>query len=210
MGDALSTMFEGLACRAAKRKNIRGGYAPESALALAKLCYHILRADGYEALFALQNKTVTPALERIVEANILLSGLGFESSGLAAAHAIHNGLVIIPETHDFLHGEKVAFGTLTQLVLEGKSRELIEEVLTFSTEVGLPVTLRQLGIKNADAGIAEKIAIRACQKEESIHNEPFPIVTEEVADAILTANAIGEEWLSKSKSHETLPSYVHL
>ena len=34
-------------------------------------------------------------------------GLGFESSGLAAAHAIHNGLTAAPLTHPYYHGEKV-------------------------------------------------------------------------------------------------------
>jgi glycerol dehydrogenase-like iron-containing ADH family enzyme len=36
-----------------------------------------------------------------------MSGLGAESGGLAAAHAIHNGLAELPETHKMYHGEKV-------------------------------------------------------------------------------------------------------
>jgi glycerol dehydrogenase len=51
---------------------------------LAKLCYETLLEDGANALRAVQAQVVTPALERLVEANTLLSGLGFESSGLAA------------------------------------------------------------------------------------------------------------------------------
>lgn len=43
-------------------------------------------------------------------ANTLLSGLGFENGGLAVAHALHNGLTAVPETHKYTHGEKVAFG----------------------------------------------------------------------------------------------------
>lgn len=72
-------------------------------------------------MLALETKTVTPALERLVEANTLLSGIGFESCGIAAAHAIHNGLTAIPETHNYFHGEKVSFGVCAMLVLEGKS-----------------------------------------------------------------------------------------
>jgi glycerol dehydrogenase len=75
----------------------------------------------------------TPALERIIEANTLLSGLGFESAGLAVAHSVHDGLTAAPETHDQLHGEKVAFGTLVQLVLEGKESSDIEEVISFAS-----------------------------------------------------------------------------
>ena len=48
-----------------------------------------------------------------------------ESSGLAAAHAVHNGLTAAPPTHNYYHGEKVAFGTLVQLVLEGKPQTLL-------------------------------------------------------------------------------------
>ena len=118
MGDALATWFEAKTCVDGGVKNLRGGLSTQSALALAKLCYRTLLADGADALRAVQTQVVTPALERLVEANTLLSGLGFESSGLAAAHAIHNGLTRVSATHDYLHGEKVAFGLLTQLVLE--------------------------------------------------------------------------------------------
>ena len=95
-----------------------------------------------------------PSLERLVEANTLLSGLGFESSGLAAAHAIHNGLTVAPGTHPYLHGEKVAFGLLVQLVMEGSPRATVEQVLDFSTEVGLPLTLAEIGLPELAGGSA--------------------------------------------------------
>ncbi|MCP5113483.1 MAG: glycerol dehydrogenase, partial [bacterium] len=118
MGDALATWFEAKACAEGHVKNMRGGASTQSALALAELCYRTLLGDGADALRAVQARVVTPALERIVEANTLLSGLGFESSGLAAAHAIHNGLTAAGPTHTYFHGEKVAYGVLVQLVLE--------------------------------------------------------------------------------------------
>ena len=65
------------------------------------------------AKIACENNVITPALNRIIEANILLSGIGFESSGLAAAHSVHNGLSAMTETHSFYNGEKVAFGVLS-------------------------------------------------------------------------------------------------
>ena len=94
MGDALATLFEARTCVEGHVKNMRGGGSTQSALALAELCYRTLLADGTAALRAVEVQAVTPALERLVEANTLLSGLGFESSGLAAAHAIHNGLTV--------------------------------------------------------------------------------------------------------------------
>ncbi|MEJ1268836.1 iron-containing alcohol dehydrogenase [Pantoea ananatis] len=84
-----------------------------AALSLARLCYETLPAEGEKARFAAQAGVVTDALERIVEANTYLSGIGFESSGLAAAHAIHNAFTVLEECHHLYHGEKVAFGTLS-------------------------------------------------------------------------------------------------
>jgi len=194
MGDALATWFEAKTCVDGNVKNMRGGASSQSALALAELCYRTLLADGPAACRALQANAVTPALERLVEANTLLSGLGFESSGLAAAHAVHNGLTAAPGTHPFFHGEKVAFGTLVQLVLEGKSRAQFEEVLSFATEVGLPVTLAEIGLHELPGELLRQIALRATAKGETIHNEPFAVTPEMVADAIRAADATGRAW----------------
>jgi glycerol dehydrogenase len=190
MGDALSTYFEAKTCADARRANMRGGTTTLAALALAELCYRTVLADGVAALRAVRARVVTPALERVAEANTLLSGLGFESSGLAAAHAVHNGLTAAPGTHDYLHGEKVAFGTLVQLVLEGRPQVLIDEVLGFCKAVGLPTTLAAIGI--ADEGeVVAKVAARACAPGETIHNLPFVVTPSAVADAIRAADALG-------------------
>ncbi|MGE5756674.1 MAG: glycerol dehydrogenase, partial [Planctomycetaceae bacterium] len=79
MGDALATWFEAKTCVAGHIRNMRGGASTRSALALAELCSRTLLEDGAEALLAVHTRVVTPALERLVEANTLLSGLGFES-----------------------------------------------------------------------------------------------------------------------------------
>lgn len=194
MGDALATWFEAKTCMKGHAQNMRGGASTQSALALAKLCYETLLEDGAEALCAVQTQVVTPALERLVEANTLLSGLGFESSGLAAAHAVHNGLTIAPGTHNFFHGEKVAYGLLVQLVLEGQPRTVVERVLHFATEVGLPVTLAEIGLIELPQELLQQIASRATAAGETIHNEPFEVHANMVADAILAADAMGRAW----------------
>ena len=63
-------------------------------------------------------KVVTPAVEKVIEANVLLSGLGFESGGLATAHMIGNLLSNEPECKRLMHGEKVGFGIVAQLCLD--------------------------------------------------------------------------------------------
>ena len=191
MGDALATWFEARTCVAGHVKNMRGGGSTNSAAALAELCYRTLLEDGAAALRAVETKVVTSALERLVEANTLLSGLGFESSGLAAAHAVHNGLTVAPGTHHYLHGEKVAFGLLVQLVMEGAPRATVEQVLGFSTEVGLPITLAEVGLSELPRDLLTQIARRATAPGETIHNEPFEVTPDMVADAILAADALG-------------------
>jgi len=195
MGDALATWFEAKVCADGHVKNMRGGASTQSALALAELCYKTLLADGVGALDALHIREATPALERLVEANTLLSGLGFESSGLAAAHAIHNGLTTAEGTHQFMHGEKVAFGVLVQLTLESQPRSVVEQVLAFSSSVGLPITFAGLGL-GADPSIEllEQIARRSTAPGETIHNEPFEVSPAMVVEALRAANAAGAAW----------------
>jgi glycerol dehydrogenase len=194
MGDALATWFEAKTCVEGRIRNMRGGGSTRSAAALAELCYRTLLDDGVEALRAVETRVVTPALERLVEANTLLSGLGFESSGLAAAHAVHNGLTVAAATHGYYHGEKVAYGLLVQLVLEGQPSAVCEEVLRFSSTVGLPITLAEIGLADLPRELLERVAARASAEGETIHNEPFEVDATSVADAILAADAMGRAW----------------
>jgi glycerol dehydrogenase len=197
MGDALSTWFEAQTCAEGNVRNMRGGASSQSALALAELCYRTLLRDGADALSALRSQTPTPALERLVEANTLLSGLGFESSGLAAAHAIHNGLAAVPETRAYLHGEKVAYGVLVQLILEKRPGSVLDEVLGFANRVGLPTTLAEIGLAEVSSEMLDRIAVRSTAPGETIHNEPFAVEPGMVREAIRAADALGREWRGK-------------
>jgi len=190
IGDGFSTFFEAEACKISGKPNMRGGQSTLTAFALARLCMDTLLADGEDACVSVANKTITPALERVVEANTLLSGLGFESSGLAAAHAIHNGLTIIPATHEFLHGEKVAIGVLTQLILEGQPSSLFQTLVRFLKLIGLPTRLKHLGVDVNDSAAIQAIATRATLPGETIHNEPFVVTASMVADALRAADAL--------------------
>ena len=146
MGDALATYFEARACEASGANSCAGGLPTVAAMALAKKCYETLIEEGELAKLAAEAHVCTKAVENVVEANTLLSGIGFESGGLAGAHAVHNGLTVLPQCHHMYHGEKVAFGTIVQLVLENSPEEELYEVLDFCVRVGLPVTLGELGI----------------------------------------------------------------
>jgi glycerol dehydrogenase len=194
MGDAVATWFEAKTVVEARKSNQVGGATTISAAALAELCYRTLLNDGHAACRAVKTGTVTPALERIIEANTLLSGVGFESGGLAVAHSVHNGLTTASPTHSFLHGEKVAFGVIVQLVLEGRSSAVLDEVLEFSNTVGLPTTLSDIGLSELSRDQLDSIARRTVAPGETAHNEPFEVSEDMVADAILAADAMGRDW----------------
>ena len=195
-GDALATWFEARSCRQSHGCNVVGGYPTTTATALAKLCCDILLADGPAACSAVDAHATTPALERIVEANNLLSGLGFESGGLALAHAVHNGISEIPASHAMLHGEKVAFGLHTQLVMEGQPQSEIQEIFSYCRSVGLPTTLQQIGINPDDDEAIQRIAERTVIPGESSHNEPFEVTAAAVADAIRAADQQGRAYIN--------------
>jgi len=201
MGDALATWFEAKACAESGAKNMRGGASTRTALALAELCYKTLLADGVAAIGALERREPNEALDRLVEANTLLSGLGFESSGLAAAHAIHNGLTAAPGAHAYMHGEKVAFGLLAQLMLESQPASVVEEVLAFANSVGLPTTLADIGIAHPKDELLEMVARRATAPGESIHNEPMTVSPKLVVDAIRAADSAGVSFQRSAHRH---------
>lgn len=204
IGDAMSTWYEARAAVQAGRPTIRGGMATRAAVELARLCRDTVLADGEAALEDCRAGRAGPSLERVVEAATLLSGIGFESAGLAAAHAVHDGLTVIAATHHTLHGEKVAFGTLVQLLLEIQGAadaaereaacEEANKVAAFFARLGLPVTLGELGIVDEGAALDDavrSIAARATQPGETIHNLPFPVDGACVAAAIQAADALG-------------------
>ncbi len=192
IGDALSTWFEADACQRNYANNMTGRVGSMAAYSLARLCYDTLLGYGVAAKVSCEAQVVTPALERIVEANTLLSGLGFESGGLSACHAIHNGLTTLEQTHPYWHGEKVAIGVVASLFLTDKPANLIDEVYTLCEAVGLPTTLAEIGLADVtDAGLMQ-VAEAACAEGETIHNEPMPVTPQKVFAALKTADAEGQ------------------
>lgn len=192
MGDALSTWFEARSCERTQSMNECGGHSTGSGLAIARLCYETLLGHGVAARIACERHLVTPALEHIIEANILLSGVGFESGGLAAAHAIHNGLTALPQTHAFYHGEKVAFGVLAGLHLADAPAGEIDTVFSFCEDVGLPTTLAELGLAEAGREELMTAAEKTCAAKESVHHEAGEVTPERVLSAMLVADAMGQ------------------
>lgn len=197
MGDALGTSWEaGTTFRSGKANSFSGGQTPTLAVqALAKLCYETLLESGLQAKSAVGRKMVTPAVEAIVEANTLISGLCSENAGHAGAHSIHNGLTTLAATNSKLHGEKVAFALLAQLVMEGRPAKDICEVQDFCFSVGLPVCLQELNLPNPSVEEIRQVAEMSVAEGETIHATWFTVTADMVEAAIWTADALGVEYI---------------
>jgi glycerol dehydrogenase len=191
MGDALSTYFEARSCIRSGANNMSGGKSTKAAYAIAKTCFETLMEDSVKAKAACDNNVVTTALENIIEANILMSGLGFESSGLGACHSIHDGLTVLEETHHYYHGEKVAFGVIVHLILENAPKEEIYRIIAYCQSMGLPTCLTDLGVLDVTKEKLMMVAEAACAPGETIHNMPFAVTPKDVYGAILVADALG-------------------
>lgn len=199
MGDALSTYFESRACAGSGSLNIHGGHISKLGQQTARLCYEILMRDGVKAKYALEEHVCTQAVENIIEANTLLSGIGFESGGKGAAHAINDGFAALDACHHVMHGEKVAFGTLAQLMMENADREELSDVYGFCLDVGLPVTLAELGIvENVEENVRRAAQV-ATMPGESIFNMPMEVTEDNVYEAIRGADIWGRRFASGRK-----------
>jgi len=195
MGDALSHTFEADACQRKYAPNMTntGDIGSMTAYALAALCYQTLLDYGLMAKRACEIHVVTPALEHIIEANTLLSGLGFENSGLASCHGIEVAFSFLKETHHNLHGEVVAFSTQASLFLTDKTRGVIDEVYSFCESVGLPTTLDDIGLARVSDADLMKVADAACAEGGFVYHEPMPVSRDSVVAAIKAADYEGKQ-----------------
>lgn len=194
MGDALATYFEARACRNSGKNNQVGGRPTRTATELAALCWRYLKEDGLKAKIAVESGACTEAVENIVEVNTYLSSVGFESGGLGAAHAIQKGFTHISELYEAYHGEKVAFCTIAQLILENAPTRELEEVIEFCESVGLPITFADMGYINISLEDIKKAAEVSCVPKSTIHNMPFKVTPKMVYSALLAADAIGNKY----------------
>lgn len=194
VGDALATYFEARACYATDGVNLVLKKPSRTGLGLAQLCYQLLSENVDAAMDAVKNKVSTPALEQTIEATIYLSGVGAEAGGLAAAHAVNNGMSAVPDLHRAQHGEKVVFGLLTQLVLENAPRAEIDEVVRIIKVAGLPLTLQDMGLKTFVEAEWRKVAEIACADGDTMGNMPMELTVDDVYEAMVAANALAERY----------------
>ncbi|VVP86128.1 Glycerol dehydrogenase [Pseudomonas fluorescens] len=158
IADALTKKFEAEQCFKSNGVNMFGARPALSGLALARECYQVIRQYAEPALAQAGTGEVTPAFDHLIEAVLLMSGLGFESGGLSIAHAMTRGLSKVPGAQQQVHGWQVAYGLLVQLVLEDRDAVLIGDLLGFYQRIGLPRSLADLGVSSIDDALLMQVA----------------------------------------------------
>lgn len=183
MGDGLATWVEARACYAKGKVNYRGGAISNVAMTMARSCHDTILKFGREALTSVEKGEVSEAVERVVEANIFLSGVGFENTGVAGAHAFDAAVSRFSSNHSIQHGERVALGVLFQLVLEG-DKDTVAELMPFYNDVGLPTKLSGIGLKDIDSKGVQELATIMMREKSSIWNLPVEFTPVDIRNAL--------------------------
>jgi len=193
IADGLATWVEAQAVKRSHSKSMVNGDPTIAGMAIAEACEKTLLTWGLSACEAVAKQLVTPAVEAVVEANTLLSGLGFENAGLAGAHAIHNGFTAVSgDIHHLTHGEKVAYGTLTQMVLEQRPDEEIARYVRFYRAINMPTTLKELHLENESWEGLLKIGELANSDGDTLKNLNPHLSAEDIANAILAVDTFSK------------------
>lgn len=186
IGDALAKKFEGEAADiGGGRMNGHGTWPLRTGLVIGDGCYRTIRQHAEAALAVAGTGQPNAAFEHVVEACVLMSGLGFENTGLSIAHSMTRGLQACAATARCLHGEHVAYGLLVQLHTEGRPQAEIDDLRAFYARIGLPRTLRDLGLAEWDEAQLQLIVERSMAAPH-LGNVPRPVTAGMMEAAIRT------------------------
>jgi glycerol dehydrogenase-like iron-containing ADH family enzyme len=199
IGDAIAKWYEA---------SVSSGESTSTLLISAVQQARILRDILFQkSAIALKNPQ-SDEWREVVEATVLLAGIiggiGGADCRTVAAHAVHNGLTHLLAAHDVLHGEKVAYGILVQLRLEEmiQNNQLAtssrKQLLDFYTEIGLPKTLKDMGLENITLAQLSQAAAIATQSNSDIHRLPFAVSPEELM-AAMVSTTVGIEKVKITK-----------
>ncbi|WP_036053277.1 iron-containing alcohol dehydrogenase family protein [Leptolyngbya sp. Heron Island J] len=190
IGDAIAKWYEA---------SVSSGHSSQTLIIGAVQQARVLRDILFQkSVTALENPGGDDWRE-VVDASVLMAGviggMGGAQCRTVAAHAIHNGLTQIPASHNMLHGEKVAYGILVQLRLEemesGNALAVAarQQLLRFYTQIGLPMTLGDLGLGEMSLIELRQAAEFACQPKSDIHHLPFEVSPQQVMAAMVSTTA---------------------
>lgn len=209
IGDAIAKWYEA---------SVSSGHSSQTLIIGAVQQARVLRDILFQKSAAALENIGGDEWREVVDASVLMAGviggMGGAQCRTVAAHAVHNGLTQIPASHSMLHGEKVAYGILVQLRLEemesGSALAVAarQQLLQFYAQIGLPMTLGDLGLAEMSLMELHQAAEFACQPKSDIHHLPFDVSPQQVMAAMVSTTVpcrrrdLPARKLSAQTSHE--------
>ncbi len=203
IGDAIAKWYEA---------SVSSGHFSQTLLIAAVQQARVLRDILFQKSIGALENPGGEDWQEVVDATVLLAGviggLGGAQCRTVAAHAVHNGLTHLPNSHHALHGEKVAYGILVQLrleeMLQGNKLAAVarQQLLEFYTSIGLPKTLADLGLSEITLSQLHHAANLACKPDSDLHRLPFVVVPEQLVAAMVSTTII--EQSSEVDSHQRI------
>jgi glycerol dehydrogenase len=193
IGDGLTKRFEAEGCAAVDGITPQGTRPLRTPGAIAALGFATLLEHGEAALADAAAQRLTPAFEAVVEAVILMSGLGFENGGLSLAHSLTRGFTREAAVAHTPHGEQVAFGLLVQLHLTPGEDAMLRRLLPFCAGIGLPTTLAGIGLSRGDVAALDRIAAATMTAPHITHLPGPPLTAPAIREAMLAVDAMTPE-----------------
>lgn len=185
IGDTLAKWYEGIVCARGHEDDV----PTKLGLAAAKICLDTLTEYSEIAIKDMNSKTPSYAVQQITDAIFLsagaVGGFGMENTRACAAHGVHDGLTVVKETHQMMHGMKVAYGIIALLYIDNQPSEEIERVKSFYRKIGLPTSLLELGVKRKlDDEELRKIAHLALSPTSFMRFMPYPVSVGMITEAM--------------------------
>ena len=167
----------------------------QQAVQMARVLRDQLLIDALDAIAHPESEAWVRVAEACGLTAGVIGGLGGAQCRTVAAHAVHNGLTQLPSCHGKLHGEKVGFGILVQLRLEERlggnqlAAQSRRQLLPLLRELGVPVSLQDLGLGETGLHDLRAICRFACRPASDIHHLPFEVTETDLLEALVSTDA---------------------
>lgn len=175
IGDTLAKWYEAVVL-APEPKNLP--LTVRLGIHAAQTIRDVLLESSEQALVDKQQGTLSRTFCDVVDAIIagggMVGGLGERYTRVAAAHSVHNGLTVLPQTEKFLHGTKVAYGILVQSALLGQD-DVLAQLITAYQRFNLPTRLAQLDVDINNRAEIDNVIAHTLRPVESIHALPVTL-----------------------------------
>jgi len=159
----------------------------KAARAQAFVCKQTMVEKGDQAVADRDAQEVTETFVEVAEIIIAISGLvgGFGDAYARAtlAHAIHDAITAFPETHDFLHGTKVAYGVMVNLAYEHHWDE-IDRLTPFYESLQLPKKLSDMNLDYLNEAQLRQMA-QAAQEDDLLKVSFYETTPELIYQAVV-------------------------